>query len=244
MKEKPSQNKDDRSCRTWFLPKGGWKQIKTVLENKTNLETENWKDICNKDYVKEIENKVPHIFLSRSPLTFGHSQLVIPAIPGKIFEEANFYEIASIILVRALQTYETVFSNKDSPIHEEVTFSRLSESTYSYGNYVKTLLLRVSAVENAGEQYKVHLVPFLKSHQSECLKRFRAQHRTARPDKKGGLIGWLGDRETEVDKWEQGWPWPNVSHDDIANKVWNLPKLSNKLNKIWLSEYKSVVAKI
>jgi len=220
--------------------------VKTALEKKADLETEDWKDICIRDYKADIETNVPHIFLSRSPLTFGHSQLVIPSMPGSIPEkltsEASFFEIASVIIVRALQTYQQLFCSKDGPIHEEDTFKRLAESTYSYGNYLKTLVLRVSAVENAGEQYKVHLVPFLKSHDTECLKRFRAHHK-ARPDKKGGLIGWLGDRETEVDKWEQEWCWPDVSHDDIADKVWNLPQLASQLNKKWFKEYKSVAEK-
>jgi hypothetical protein len=246
MKEKSSGNKDDRSCRVWFSPKGGWEEVKSVLKKKADLETENWRDLCNKDYKADIEKSVPHIFLSRSPLTFGHSQLVIPSPPWrtdkKPISETSFFEIASVIIVRALQTYQQIFSTKGSLIHEENTFRALAESTYSYGQYIKTLVVRASAEEKAGKQYKVHLVPYLKSHEAECLKRFRAQHRV-KPDKKGGLIGWLGDRETEVDKWESEWCWPDVSHNDIVNEVWNLPQLASRLNQRWFKKYQSVVKK-
>ncbi|MCJ7545396.1 MAG: hypothetical protein MUP30_01025 [Deltaproteobacteria bacterium] len=246
MKEKSLQENDDRSCRVWFLPKAGWQQVRATIVEKTHLETAEWKQICKKGYNADIEKKVPHIFLSRSPLTFGHSQLVIPSPPCSTkykISEAGFFEIASVIIVRVLQTFKEVFPTNRRQIHEEDTFKSLAESTYSYGKYIKTLVVRASAKEDVGEQYKVHLVPFFESHKAECLKRFRTHHRV-RPDKRGGLIGWLGDRETEVDKWESEWCWSDVSHDDITNKVWNLPRLASRLNQKWLQKYQSVVQKV
>ncbi len=238
----PSPSKDDRSRRVWFAPKGGWEGVRAAIEKKADLESEDWKDVCNKDYKAEIEESVPHIFLSRSPLTLGHSQLVIPSPSWSTAEnpasEASFFEIASVIIVRALQTYQQAFSNKASLVQEEDIFRALSESTYSYGQYMKTLVVRASAEEKAGKQYKVHLVPYLRSHEAECLKRFRALHAVT-PDRKGGLIGWLGDRETEVDRWELEWCWPDVSHDQIANEVWNLSQLASRLNQNWFKKHES-----
>lgn len=239
MKGESMWKKDDRSSRVWFLPKGGWDHIKeTMLNRKGNLHNEEWKDVANKVYKEDVEEKVPHIFLPRSPLTFGHSQLVIPFPPppfhsnDKKISEAIFFEIASLIVTRVLKTFEQIFCNQRRPIHEEELFKSLAESTYTYGEYIKTLVVRTSADEKTERQYKIHLVPYFKSHEAECLKRFRAQHKV-RPDEKGGLIGWLGDRETEVDKWEVEWCWPDISLDDVASNVWKLPKLAERLSRAW-----------
>lgn len=243
MENRPFRSKDDRSRRVWFVPKNGWEGVRAAIEKKEDLETEDWKDVCSKDYKAKIKKNVPHIFLTRSPLSLGHSQLVIPSPPWSTTKnptsEASFFEIASVIIVRALQTYKQVFSNKGGLVQDEDVFRALAESTYSYGQYIKTLVIRASADEKAAEQYKVHLVPYLKSHEAECLKRFRARH-TVRPDKKGGLIGWLGDRETEVDIWELEWCWPDVSHDQIANEVWNLPQLASRLNQRWFKKHENL----
>ncbi|MBN2570359.1 MAG: hypothetical protein JXB42_13110 [Deltaproteobacteria bacterium] len=234
MKDKSLQNKDVRSCRIWFLQKQEWEKLLNTPKKNEDFETEDWGKICNLDYKDDIKKKIPHIFLSRSPLTFGHSQLFIPS-PSYDISEAGFFEIASVIIVRVLQTFKEVFDTSHYQMHEEDEFKSLAEITYSYGKYIKTLVVRASAEEDIEKQYKVHLVPFFKSHEAECLKRFRAHHRV-RPDKKGGLIGWLGDRETEVEKWESEWCWPDVSHDDIANKVWKLPQLASQLNKSWVKK--------
>lgn len=103
MKVKPIGINDDRSRRVWYLSKGGWEHIKTILDKKGNLQNEKWENIANKHYA-DIEENIPHVFLPRSPLTFGHSQLVIP-FPSchsndKNISEAIFFEIASIIVTR------------------------------------------------------------------------------------------------------------------------------------------------
>jgi hypothetical protein len=244
MQGAPAEKRDDRSRRVWYLSKGGWEyeHIKKALEHKrVNLQNEKWDNVAKKNYKEDIEEKIPHIFLSRAPLTFGHSQLVIPFPPchsnDKKISEANFFEIASLVVTGALKTFEQVF-HKNHPINEEDRFKRLAESTYSFGNYIKTLVVRTSADEKVERQYKIHLVPYFKSHEAECLKRFRAQHKV-RPDEKGGLMGWLGDRETEVGKWEVEWCCHDISLDDVATDVWKLPDLARQLSKQWPRTSKS-----
>jgi len=234
------EEKDARTCRVWYLPPEGWKSITckiiegNVVFTKENWKNKDWQAVISKDYKKDVEKKSPHIFLSRAPLTFGHSQLVLPPPPCKSknekIPETIFFEFASYIVKRALAAFEKVLGKKE--VHQNPTFKHLAESTYSYGKYIKTLVVRASASEKVGSEYKIHLVPYFQSHETECLKRFRAQHKVP-PNKKGGLLGWLGERETEIDKWEVEWCSPDFSLDDVARDVWKLPQLAQELSKSW-----------
>ena len=100
------------------------------------------------------------------------------------------------------------------------------------GSYEKTLVLRASAQETIGKEYKVHLVPFFASHAELCKKRFQSLH-AAMPEQVGGLLGWLGMREDDVDKWEVD---PNPAKpmlDVIANEYLRMADLAQEFREIW-----------
>lgn len=179
-------------------------------------------------------SKYDHAFLTNAPLTFGHSQLVIPASASReSSEESELFQASSKIIKAILMTYKTIFGSHE--IHTEKRFAKLAEATYSYGNFIKTLILRTSASERPECEFKVHIVPYFESNQNECHKRYHSLHR-ARPDDKGGLIGWLGDRETEVDTWlTEGFP-GSVSLDDIGSNIWRLPELADLLKQTLLRQ--------
>lgn len=224
-----------RDSRVWYLPKE-WAKIQE--QDKTNKDKgwsellENWKSVDSWEDVIEAGwdeiKKFPHILLSRSPLTFGHSQLVIPAPFGREQAEEKFFEWGSEIIKRAIVVFRKVFREKE--IHKEPEFSNLSEMTFTYGKYIKTLILKSSANENVSEKYKIHLVPYFESHDKECQKRFHARHRVL-PNKKGGLLGWLGEREDEVDKWEVDYSPCKDRLDVIANCDLNMLELAKRLQR-------------
>ena len=116
-------------------------------------------------------SKSLHIFLTNAPLTFGHSQLVIPIdYMAKPVNESAFFSTASNFIARTLNVFNDVFGKKK--IHTKTPFLKLAEDTYSYGKYIKTLVLRVSASEKPNREFKVHLVPYFESNQVDCHKRF------------------------------------------------------------------------
>jgi hypothetical protein len=241
MRNGSLEKKDNQSCRVWAFPKDEWKQIKSSLAKNKMIpdskkwQNEKWENVAGKDYKADVKEKVPHIYLTRAPLTFGQSQLVIPFPSFKnekeVIPESYFFQIASLMIIGAYKAFEKVFKKKN-PIHEWPMFKRLAESTYSYGEYIKTLVIRASADEEVGRQYKIHLAPYFQSHAAECLKRYRSLHKVC-PSDRGGLIGWLGNKETEVEKWEVEWRWPEFSLDDVARDIWRLPDLAQQLSRVW-----------
>lgn len=172
-------------------------------------------------------SKFPHIFLTNAPLTFGHSQLVVPAPPGadSVNESTLFREAANLI-EGVLHLFKNAFGEKK--LHARAPFQKLAEDTYSYGKYIKTLILRTSADDDPDIKIKFHLVPYFESNQEACHKRFHSLH-TAPPNQKGGMIGWLGERETQLDNWlVDGVPGP-LTLDQIGREVWKLPELAKRL---------------
>jgi hypothetical protein len=223
---------DGRIARLWYLPEG-WrglsapKRVAAYLKDPAALHnTAFWPD-STKDEWKRIENS-PYIFLSRSPLTFGHSQLVIPSPRDS---EQNLFRLASEIIYSAISTFNSAFG-KANLIHERDVFKPLAESTLTRGSYEKTLVLRASAREETKKEYKIHLVPYFTSHAELCRDRFHSRHKVT-PDRLGGLLGWLGMREDDVDKWEVD---PNPTRpmlDVIANEYLKMTDLSLALRRIW-----------
>jgi len=207
--------------RIWYLPDNWW-----TGESHDNLEE--WCALLKRRNARQwnVSDKwreFPHIYLVHRPLTFGHSQLVLP-IPKNLMPTSNenkeslYFECASIIIKRAIKGFVEAFhTNK---LHTEKIFSDLAKRTHSYGEYEKTIIMRVSANENPKEEYKVHLVPYFESNADLCQKRYYSIHRV--PDKRGGLIGWLGDTETEVDCWQLR----NDELSKVAKDIWKLPELA------------------
>ena len=177
-------------------------------------------------------SKSPHIFLTNAPLTFGHSQLIIPTdAERESLSESILFQKAASLIVEVLNVFKRVFEG-DEALHLNQSFQKLAENTYSYGTYIKTLVLRTSATEAPNTELKVHLVPYFQSNQVECHKRFHRLH-SASPDREGGLIGWLGERETQVDKWLVDGFCGSLSLDEIGRYVWKLPELAMQLRQAW-----------
>jgi hypothetical protein len=128
-------------------------------------------------------------FLVEAPHTFGHSQLVVAIRSDK--EDKSFSNAARHIAtcIGILRT------SLPSPADHE--WESLVEYTRSSGSYEKTLVLRVSADEEKNT-YKVHLVPYFKSHLDATNKLYQVTHDKG-PTKKGGLLHWLGQREVILD---------------------------------------------
>lgn len=228
--------KADLSSRVWFLPNGCSKRNPNEIKSWTSLLKKG--NFCDWSLLKEEKfpwnkaERFPHIFLVRAPISFGHSQLVIPC-PGTLetADEVDFFAWASFLVSKVISTFQTVFEKKK--IHQmKQEYHKLARDTYTYGNYLKTLIVRASADEEKGKKYKIHLIPYFQSHENSCLERFRSLYRVA-PHKQGGLIGWLGEREKEVDKWQiDGFPGP-YSLVEIAECVWKLPQLAEELRNGW-----------
>ncbi len=163
---------------------------------------------------------ISYIFLVDTPVTFGHSQLVMNFPCDACHSESACFNQAAPIIEKALSTFKQMLNPRT--VNE---FWELAEFTFTKKSYIKTLILRVSAQEDRGKEYKVHLVPYFESHACLCRKRYTAIHNVDRK-KKGGLIGWLGERETIVEIWKN----ENVSLvGEIINDVWKLPELRELL---------------
>jgi hypothetical protein len=201
-------------------------------EEETYLLDRVWRKKKNvKNTFSEV-SKFPYIFLTNAPLTFGHSQLVVPTLPGTdSVDESKLFRLAAPLIEDVLKVFEIFFVKGKR--HTKAPFQKLAEDTYSYGKYIKTLILRTSADDDPKIKIKFHLVPYFESNQVDCHKRFHSLHR-APPDKKGGMIGWLGERETQLDNWlVDGFPGP-ITLDQIGRDVWKLPELAKRLERIWL----------
>lgn len=151
------------------------------------------------------KNFQSYFLLVRAPLTFGHSQLVLRRTKGE--SEAVTFEKASKQITTAMRTFE---SSLDSELLK--SYPKLAAFTQTSGKFERTLVLRASADEDENS-YKVHLVPYFESHASLCALRY--MHTNARHGGKldgkfrmqpnrGGLLGWLGDREAVCDTLETG----------------------------------------
>lgn len=219
---------DERFPRLWYLPNG--ELISPRANDAENVNKSALRRVTTWPNVQAWnENefgKSPCIFLSRSPLTFGHSQLVVPLKHD--CDEEHLFQLASIIISCAIATFRKAFA--DQRLHEKEDFKSLAEKTLTYGSYEKTLVLRASAQEKCEKspikyEYKVHLVPYFASHASLCKNRYRSLH-ASKPgdDETGGLLGWLGEREDDVDRWEAD-NTHKTNLDSIANGVLRCPTL-------------------
>jgi hypothetical protein len=223
---------DGRIHRLWYLP-NIWREassLVTVRDLQKRLEDDGWKNTNHWDEVadwRKIE-KAPYVFLCRAPLTFGHSQLVISSPKGTNQDEKDFFSLGSRIIERTIITFKQAF--KVQKIHEDENFRSLAVFTRTKGKYIKTLILRSSASEKFCKEYKIHLVPYFKSHEDECVKRYRHLHGITTGDK-GGLLAWLGERETEVDKLLELGPYKENEEilDYFANKGLKMVELAKKL---------------
>ncbi|MBN1615543.1 MAG: hypothetical protein JW950_13855 [Deltaproteobacteria bacterium] len=223
---------DPRIPRMWFF--------------STYFAVENWSSEFQKpaDRYRAIQTRatqdihscsVAKIFLVRAPLTFGHSQLVMDFSDGKEPDEAKRFQAAAPIITKVLYVFQHVL-NSDA-IRRMPQFAKLAKLTLTPPQrccYLKTLILRASADEKAN-QYKVHLVPYFQSHEFACQKRYTAIH-SVDPDEKGGLLGWVGERETEVDRWQVNTHPSAFILDKIANDELKMPELAKVLCEAWPSQ--------
>lgn len=136
------------------------------------------------------------IFLVDKPLTFGHSQIVVECHNDK--EEEHFRQ-ASLLITHTIRVFNKAFG--ENKIHEKEQFKKLAFATCTEGGYLKTLILRSSANEDAN-QYKIHMVPYFCSHAEACEEFYHFNHPNSL-EKTGGLLGWLGKRETKIDCWSE-----------------------------------------
>jgi hypothetical protein len=207
---------DSRIPRTWFLF-NGWSS-EFVVDN------ERYPAIQKMPYKVTLASLInARIFLVDSPLTLAHSQLAIEFSECAHPDESSCFQIAAQIVQKAISTFKQLL-NSNTIDH----FKELAEFTCTKENYIKTLVLRVSAREDSRE-YKIHLVPYFVSHAAECQKRFTDIHGDNQP---GGLLAWLGNKETEIDKWKR----ENAAHiDDFVTNKWRLPELAKLLAQTWQS---------
>lgn len=131
------------------------------------------------------------VMLVEAPLTFGHSQLRLTCAENPP-EEDRFRAVHDPIATCIKRFRERL---PDLVLRPE--FRGLRHYTWTSGEYLKTLVVRSSANEGPCE-YKVHLVPYFESHARRAEERHRREHRLP-AGKKGGLLGWLGARESQVD---------------------------------------------
>jgi len=138
-----------------------------------------------------------------APITFGHSQLKF-SVPHGLHEEDAF-SLAAKHIATCIGRFRSTFLSLN--IEE---WGPLAQYTGTSGRYVKTLILRASANEDRGKEYKVHLVPCFSSHIESANELF--QKRFGRSES-GGLLPWIGEREHLVDYDKDMSP-----SADIANK--------------------------
>lgn len=225
---------DTRPQRTWFLQKEGisksWssasvKPVDRYLSIQSEINKEN-------DYDYEI---LTRIILSHTPLTFGHSQVIMKFLDGtRYLKESLRFEHAAEIIKNSISVFEQVLGLEELHLKQD-ELKRLTEITRTSGKYIKTLILRSSAEEHTCEEYteyKVHLVPYFTSHAEYCKSRYSTLHFQTN-EEKGGLLGWLGERETEVDRWQkQPHPWANCLNR-IACADWKMSTLARLLCEKW-----------
>lgn len=131
-----------------------------------------------------------YAFLVDAPHTFGHSQLVVTVRSSD--KEDNAFSKAAPHIAACIKILRTRL-----PAPSGRKWRALARYTRSSGPYKKTLVLRVSANEK-GNEYKIHLVPYFKSHSDVTNRLYRVTHDKG-PRSKGGLLHWLGQREVILD---------------------------------------------
>jgi hypothetical protein len=217
---------DTRPQRTWLLKKEG---IAKDWSSASVMPRQRYLSILSEEK-KENDNKygiVSRIILSHTPLTFGHSQLITKFLGDKrhLRESARFEHVAQLI-TNSISVFEQVFGKEELQLRPE--WERLADITHTSGKYIKTLILRASAEEHTCEaytEYKVHLVPYFESQAANCKSRYCLLHFIS-SNERGGLLGWLGERETEVDRWQKlPHPWAN-NLNRIACEDWKIDKLA------------------
>jgi hypothetical protein len=199
--------------RIWF-----WKENERWSSNSSSVEpSKRYKEIQERvnnmifHHNIKFYRPLAYIYLVDKPYTFGHSQLVMEFNDEDDPHEADRFTLAASIIQNSLPVF------KDKLSQELNNFSDLAKHTGTRGNYIKTLILRASANENIYTTYKIHLVPYFKSNEEECQRLYYITHGTDH-NGKGGLVGWLGVKETKVD---------NCGPIDI-NKL-RLPELAQEL---------------
>jgi hypothetical protein len=137
------------------------------------------------------------VYVVESPLTFGHSQLILKS-KNKISEERMF-ELSATVITKCIK----ILKEKIPGIIENPKWEMLREYTKTSGRLIKILILKVSADETI-KQYKVHLVPYFESHL--CLTTLLFQKgRNIEEHKTGGMIHWLGEQEKRLDDQIEIW---------------------------------------
>ncbi len=162
--------------------------------------------------------------LVRAPITFGHTQLLMEHGDKSKADGQAFYDAAGAIR-SAIDTMHTCL--KPERLKK---FPVLATVTHTERDLIKVLILRASASEEPGV-FKVHLVPYFQSHHEACLKRFEERHQ-APPGAPGGLLGWLGEQEDKVDKWEVDFPREDKLNQ-WANETLRLIELAKNLRTAW-----------
>jgi len=210
------QQMDSIILRTWFLKiqKNGWSSESVDATERYDKIQER---ACKKSNCCSIEAK---IFLVDTPFTFGHSQLIINFLDDIHTTESFQFEIAAPIIQKTLFVFKEVLSLKT--LKEFKNLSKFTNTRNKDNYYIKTLILRVSAQEASGKEYKVHLVPYLKSTTDDCKKWYDNKH-GCNHKAPGGLVGWLGERETDVERWKNN---NKEIIDNIIINDWKLPELA------------------
>jgi len=180
------------------------------------------------DLRKDVEDRIwcqtedAFAFLVDQPHTFGHSQLIMRT-PESEDEDCSFLGAVPHI-AKCIKRLRTALPSPDAG-----GWKTLADYTQTWGRYEKTLVLRVSANEARG-WYKVHLMPYYRSHLDATIKLYRATHNYKKkedPTRKGGLLHWLGQREVLLD-----YDMRKGREDAIVNERINsfhLDKLADKL---------------
>lgn len=205
--------------RTWFLKlKTGWCSADEESSKRYQAIQERAEDIAKGCYAARI-------FLVYAPLTFGHSQLEMQFGDQSLAEPERFKAAAELI-EKAVRVLGTMLP----PICTKSEFAALQQLTLTNSCYVKTLILRASADEN-NTQYKAHLVPYFASHACASEKRYTSIHRLESAEA-GGLIGWLGERETIADSWIKDNPF-KCDLDKVMTEDFKMGELAHLLCREW-----------
>jgi hypothetical protein len=172
--------------------------------------------------MRSSENNHISVYLVESPLTFGHSQLILTT--KRIIPEEDMFGTASSVIKECLP----IINEKLPKALENPTWKTLREYTKTRGQLVKNLILKVSANE-AECQYKIHIVPYFESHL--CLTNLLFQQgRDVSKSKTGGLIRWLGEQERKLD--DQIEIWRDTCHfPTVLVESFELVKLAGYLKK-------------
>ena len=143
------------------------------------------------------DNNHIRVYLVESPLTFGHSHLILKT--EGIISEEDMFDMSSSEIKRCLP----ILNEKLPKALENPVWKTVREYTKTSGRLIKILILKVSANE-AEKQYKVHIVPYFESHLCLTTMLFQ-QGRDVDKNRTGGLIRWLGEQEKRLDDQIEIW---------------------------------------